>query len=111
MYTQLHPEKVNTSSKIAHIKYKQNHPENYKISQKTQYLKRKLADSETDLGQALNRRKICKRNPEPNKQVDNNEDEWSKFISKDRKETSENLLINLNAQNQEEIEPTNASND
>ena len=65
LYRQLHPEKVNTSSKIAHIKYKQNHPENYKISQKAQYLKRKLPDSETDLGQALNRRKICKRNPEP----------------------------------------------
>ena len=61
-YTQ---KKVNASSKIAHIKYRQNHPENYKISQKTQYLRRKLADSETDLGQALNRRKICKRNPEP----------------------------------------------
>ena len=44
-------------------------------------------------------------------QVDNNEDEWSEFISKDRKETSENLSINLNAQNQEEVEPTNASND
>ena len=44
-------------------------------------------------------------------QVDNNEDEWSEFISKDRKETSENLSINLNAQSQEEVEPTNASND
>ncbi len=43
-------------------------------------------------------------------QVDNNEDEWSEFISKDRKETSENLSINLNAQSQE-VEPTNASND
>ncbi len=44
-------------------------------------------------------------------QVDNNEDEWSEFISKDRKETSENLSINLNAQSQEEVERTNASND
>ena len=44
-------------------------------------------------------------------QVDNNEDEWSEFISKDRKETSENLSIYLNAQNQEEVEQTNASND
>ncbi len=44
-------------------------------------------------------------------QVDNNEDEWSEFFSKDRKETSENLSINLNAQSQEEVEPTNASND
>ncbi len=43
-------------------------------------------------------------------QVDNNEDEWSEFISKDRKETSENLSVNLNAQSQE-VEPTNASND
>ena len=44
-------------------------------------------------------------------QVDNNEDEWSEFISKDRKETSENLSINLNAQSQEEVKATNASND
>ncbi len=44
-------------------------------------------------------------------QVDNNEDEWSEFISKDRKETSENLSINLNAQSQEEVEPTNTNND
>ncbi len=44
-------------------------------------------------------------------QVDNNEDEWSEYISKDRKETSENLLINLNAQNREDVEWTNASND
>ncbi len=44
-------------------------------------------------------------------QVDNNEDEWSEFISKDRKETSENLSRNLNAQSQEDVEPTNASND
>ena len=44
-------------------------------------------------------------------QVDNNEDEWSEFISKDRKKTSENLSINLKAQNQEEVEPANASND
>ncbi len=43
-------------------------------------------------------------------QVNNNEDEWSEFISKDRKETSENLSINLNAQSQEEVE-TNTSND
>ncbi len=41
-------------------------------------------------------------------QVDNNEDEWSEFISKDRKEISENISINLNAQSQEEVEPTNA---
>ncbi len=33
-------------------------------------------------------------------QVDNNEDEWSEFISKDRKETSENLSINLSAHSQ-----------
>ncbi len=44
-------------------------------------------------------------------QVDNNEDEWSEFISKDRKETSENLSINLNAQSQEEVELTNTNND
>ena len=44
-------------------------------------------------------------------QVDNNEDKWSEFISKDRKETSENLSTNLNAQSQDEVEPTNASND
>ncbi len=43
-------------------------------------------------------------------QVDN-EDEWSEFISKDKKETSENLSINLNAQSQEEVNATNASND
>ncbi len=36
-------------------------------------------------------------------QVDNNEDEWSEFISKDRKETSENRSIN---QSQEEVKPT-----
>ena len=57
--------KISTQKSVHGKKYKQNHPENYKISQKTQYLKRKLAGSETDLGQALNRRKICKRNPEP----------------------------------------------
>ena len=39
-------------------------------------------------------------------QVDHNEDVWTEFISKDRKETS----INLNAQSQE-VEPKNASND
>ena len=81
MYRQLHPEKVNTSSKIAHIKYKQNHPENYKISQKTQYLKRKLAGSETDLGQALNRRKICKRNPEPQISIQEGIEMFHKDIS------------------------------
>ncbi len=72
---------MNTSSKIAHIKYKQNHPENYKISQKTQYLKRKLADSETDLGQALNRRKICKRNPEPQISIQEGIEMFHKDIS------------------------------
>ena len=44
-------------------------------------------------------------------QVDNNEDEWSEFISNDRKESSENISIDLNAQSQEEVEPTNTSND
>ncbi len=81
MYRQLHPEKVKTSSKIAHIQYKQNHPENYKISQKTQYLKRKLAGSETDLGQALNRRKICKRNPEPQISIQEGIEMFHKDIS------------------------------
>ncbi len=41
-------------------------------------------------------------------QVDNNEDEWSEFISR---KSPGNLPINLNAQSQEEVEPTNASND
>ena len=81
MYRQLQPEKVKTSSKIAHIKYKQNHPENYKISQKTQYLKRKLAGSETDLGQALNRCKICKRNPEPQISIQEGIEMFHKDIS------------------------------
>ena len=81
MYRQLHPEKVKTSSKIAHIQYKQNHPENYKISQKTQYLKRKLAGSETDLGQALNRHKICKRNPEPQISIQEGIEMFHKDIS------------------------------
>ncbi len=44
-------------------------------------------------------------------QVDNNESEWSEFISKDKKETSENLSTNLSAQSQAEVEATNASND
>ncbi len=80
MYRQLHPEKVNTSSKIAYIKYNQNHPENYKISQKTQYL-RKLADSETDLGQALNRCKICKCSPEPQISIQEGIEMFHKDIS------------------------------
>ncbi len=81
MYRQLHPEKVKTSSKIAHIQYKQNHPENYKISQKTQNLKRKLAGSETDLSQAFNRRKICKRNPEPQISIQEGIEMFDKDIS------------------------------
>ncbi len=43
-------------------------------------------------------------------QVDNNEKEWSEFISKDRKETSENFSINLNDQSEEEVDK-NASKD
>ena len=41
-------------------------------------------------------------------QVENNEDDWSEFISR---KSPGNLPINLNAQSQEEVELTNASND